>query len=293
MLKVIRDRGGVDVLVVCCRYVLSCPLNLTRHRPSSPRSMPPTLLLRWFGGTMIGPIRFQLIEDTTKDSLKAHLLLADLQPRKIELLARDARIVALRTKLDPAYASSSPEKKKVQQPTYEDLTMDKADRLLFARGKTIEGLEKKVREMGAGGGGVEGARSDLKRRVEEALGDEEGDEDDAEAMAEQERVPLPSFAKKAKVVATDRGDAAEEEGGEGGDAQNAAVKEGLAETASPMAEEEQGASGVAGEALKEEEDEDGTALLVGTDAEQDPPSEHGQSEHASDPEAEGGEVADS
>lgn len=79
--------------------------------------------------------------------------------------------------------------------------MEKADRLLLARGRTIEGLERKVKEMGSSGaGGVEGARSDLKRRVEEALG--EGDAE-VQEVDRKEKAPLPSFAKKAKVVEED------------------------------------------------------------------------------------------
>lgn len=158
-----------------------------------------SLVYRWFGGTLIGPIRFQLIEDTTKASLKAHQALADVQPHKIELLARDARILSLRTKLDPFH---SPEKKAM----YEDLTLEKAERLVFARGKTIEGLERKVREMASGGGGVEGARSDLKRRVEQALGEDDGE---VQVVDGNQKAPLPSFAKKAKVVTQEESSARE------------------------------------------------------------------------------------
>ncbi|KAL7413770.1 hypothetical protein BDY24DRAFT_51351 [Mrakia frigida] len=193
ILKVLRDRSAVDTLVVCCR---------------------------WYGGTQIGPIRFQLIEETSNQSLKAHLLLADVQPHKIELLARDARITHLRSLLPPAPppapSSSQPDHAaaSVVKNAYEGLTIEKADRLLVAREKTIEGLERKVTELG-GSGGVEAGRKDLKRRVEEVLGDEEEEEEEeddeftrmerslalkAKGKAKEKPRDLPSFTKKKKTV---------------------------------------------------------------------------------------------
>ncbi|CDZ96480.1 Uncharacterized conserved protein [Phaffia rhodozyma] len=97
-----------------------------------------TFCCRWFGGEMLGPIRFHHIQTTSTESVTAHMSLADLHPLLLELEARDSVITDLRGKL------SAPTPKAAD---YSDLTLEKAQRLLVARSKTIEQLHKRVREL--------------------------------------------------------------------------------------------------------------------------------------------------
>lgn len=181
------------------------------------------LLCRWFGGTLLGPIRFQHIEQTATAALKAHLHLADIKPLKLELLARDDRIASLRYMLP---TQSTPASTRPRE-TYATLdSMEKAERLLLAREKLIQALEKKIEELSDGEGlastcglnatvtgsalksaqkcDLESSRQGVKRAVQESLSSNldgwESHSDGWESHSEEEQCSVPPPVTKRKRV---------------------------------------------------------------------------------------------
>ena len=102
IMRVIREMGASDVLVI---------------------------VSRWYGGQMLGPVRFQHITHVARAALQKHFDLEALQECRQQLQSMDAKIQALR---------QAP----VQSHAYEDLTMDRAKRLLLARKKTLDALQR-------------------------------------------------------------------------------------------------------------------------------------------------------
>ncbi|KAK8869678.1 hypothetical protein IAR55_000246 [Kwoniella newhampshirensis] len=117
ILKVLREQNAVDVLTVCCR---------------------------WYGGDMIGPIRFQHIATTVQTSLKSLLHLVQLRDLRTTLEGLDEDIAALRT--IAAFSSSAPSQDDpVQSGGKYDAIDDvaKLERLVKAKEKTKAILESK------------------------------------------------------------------------------------------------------------------------------------------------------
>lgn len=143
--KAVKELGATDVLVV---------------------------VSRWYGGTMLGPVRFQHIYKCAHAALSRYLLdevrvqsslplcmpsamlmrirsLQALAPMREQLKGLDAAIADLRLRLG---ASSSQQQQQQQPPAsnsssttaYADLDPEKAARLISARTKTIEMLEKRL-----------------------------------------------------------------------------------------------------------------------------------------------------
>lgn len=203
-----RELGAVDCIVFCCRSV---PLPHSRARPtaSCADACPPPAPLararaRWFGGTLLGPIRFAHIQSTAKHALLSHLRAAELEPLLAELRARDARIGQLRSVLPPPLAAAptdgaSPVKlaSSAKEADYSRLDQQKAERLLVARGRAIEGLEKKVAELKEAGRveraakGLEG----LKRAAEAILVEDDSSEGEGDE-ARSGPGGLPAFKKR-------------------------------------------------------------------------------------------------
>ncbi|WWD16056.1 hypothetical protein CI109_100481 [Kwoniella shandongensis] len=119
ILKVLREQNAVDVLTVCAR---------------------------WYGGDMIGPIRFQHIATTVQTSLKSLLHFVQLRDLRTALEALDEEITLLRaataptssapSQNDPAIASNGG-----KYDTIEDVA--KLERLIKAKEKTKAILESK------------------------------------------------------------------------------------------------------------------------------------------------------
>ena len=78
---------------------------------------------------MLGPVRFQHITNVARAALQKHFDLEALQECRKQLQNMDAKIQALR---------HAP----VQSHAYEGLTMDRAKRLLLARKKTLDALQR-------------------------------------------------------------------------------------------------------------------------------------------------------
>lgn len=136
--KVIRDEGVEDVLV---------------------------FVSRWYGGTLLGPARFQHIIDVTRVTLRLHVSKQKVAKLRLQLEELDVRVATLRSQLassgPPPTSSTGPATSgSALAPTsssvaaaYTDLTEAKAQRLLVARRKMVELLEKKLeKEKGPGAG---------------------------------------------------------------------------------------------------------------------------------------------
>ncbi|XAO22638.1 hypothetical protein I312_101411 [Cryptococcus bacillisporus CA1280] len=127
VLKVLREQNAVDVLSVCCR---------------------------WYGGDMIGPIRFQHIATTVQTSLRSLLELVQLRDLRQALDVLDEEIASLRAKSinlgssqtgpSPSMVSSSDNNRGTAQGKYDSIQdVTKLERLVSAKEKTVAVLLKK------------------------------------------------------------------------------------------------------------------------------------------------------
>lgn len=85
---------------------------------------------------MLGPIRFQHIESCARAALSQYMIEEALEPLRHELLKMDNQIISLRSQL----GVSTP----VIKVQYENLDLVKAQRLILARTKVIEMLQKRI-----------------------------------------------------------------------------------------------------------------------------------------------------
>ncbi|AAW41885.2 expressed protein [Cryptococcus deneoformans JEC21] len=132
VLKVLREQNAVDVLSVCCR---------------------------WYGGDMIGPIRFQHIATTVQTSLKSLIKLVQLRDLRQALDALDEEIASLRarsTDLGSSQTGPSPsmvsrnDNKDSRQGKYDSIQdVTKLQRLVSAKEKTVAVLLKKQNSTSA------------------------------------------------------------------------------------------------------------------------------------------------
>lgn len=112
LLKVLRDEGSTDVLVICSR---------------------------WFGGTLLGPARFQHIEDVGRAALKEF----DVKERCMglwdEIETLDDMVEEYRDELEPerVKAGVKPSVRLITDP-------QKLERLVKARSMTIKVLLDKI-----------------------------------------------------------------------------------------------------------------------------------------------------
>ncbi|WWC69368.1 uncharacterized protein I206_103307 [Kwoniella pini CBS 10737] len=126
ILRALRENKGIDVLSVCCR---------------------------WYGGDMIGPIRFQHITTTVITSLKSTLKLMNLRDLRINIESLDEEIIHLRSKLSSISENftSSQSQSTIQngKGKYDEIDDEKKlERLVIAREKTKDALEKKLANQG-------------------------------------------------------------------------------------------------------------------------------------------------
>jgi hypothetical protein len=108
--KAIRMYGATDVLVV---------------------------VSRWYGGTMLGPVRFRHIEESAKAALARYLVDEAMVELKAELQDLDEKIETLR--MANSSQSVTPAKAKID---YTNLDPDRAQRLITARKRQIELLSR-------------------------------------------------------------------------------------------------------------------------------------------------------
>ena len=85
---------------------------------------------------MLGPVRFQHIESCARAALSQYMVEEALAPLRQQLVQLDDQVSALRLRL----GASTP----VIKVKYDNLDLDKAQRLIVARSKVIEMLEKRI-----------------------------------------------------------------------------------------------------------------------------------------------------
>ncbi|WVQ78391.1 hypothetical protein IAT38_000477 [Cryptococcus sp. DSM 104549] len=117
ILKVLKEQNAVDVLTVCCR---------------------------WYGGDMIGPIRFQHIATTVQTSLQSLLQSVQLRDLRAVLEGLDEDIAAMRTSISAAGSSPAPPvaSAKGKYDAIDDVA--KLERQIAAKEKSIALLVKKA-----------------------------------------------------------------------------------------------------------------------------------------------------
>ena len=140
LLRVLQEERAVDTLTVCCR---------------------------WYGGDLIGPVRFQHIGFTAKTSLQQLLRLTRVRDLRQGLEALDEAIAELRETINgPAEPPDSVNSlgkgatEGKEGSKYDDIAdVVKLERLLKAKEKTRKTLEDKV-----GWAGMESARNEVSAR---------------------------------------------------------------------------------------------------------------------------------
>ncbi|PKI83837.1 hypothetical protein MVES1_002357 [Malassezia vespertilionis] len=106
VMRVIRELGASDVMVV---------------------------VSRWYGGVLLGPVRFEHIQNVTRAALQHFLALEKLAHLRAKLQDMDRTI----------FTARHPGTKMNNVQEYPTLTLENAQRLLLARTKTLEVLEKR------------------------------------------------------------------------------------------------------------------------------------------------------
>ncbi|KDN44754.1 hypothetical protein K437DRAFT_274460 [Tilletiaria anomala UBC 951] len=94
---------------------------------------------RWYGGVLLGPDRFKHIASVARAALQQYQLDETLKPLIEQLRQLDNEIVLLKCELSGMGAIASSQSNKNAPPNYEDnMSVEKAERLLNARRKQIE-----------------------------------------------------------------------------------------------------------------------------------------------------------
>lgn len=111
VLRVARDEGASDVLVV---------------------------VSRWYGGELLGPVRFEHIENAARAALEEHLAKEEVDEFRQRIQHLDRKIAQAKagTMGDVAHKGAVPD--------YADLTIERAQRLWLARQKALDALLKRV-----------------------------------------------------------------------------------------------------------------------------------------------------
>lgn len=116
VLRVARDEGSSDVLVI---------------------------VSRWYGGELLGPVRFDHIENAARAAIQEHMQHVEVDEFRQRLQWLDRKIAQTRAKLQPSgERGDAPVENK-----YADLTLDRAQRLWLARQKALDALQKRVAQQ--------------------------------------------------------------------------------------------------------------------------------------------------
>uniref|UniRef100_V5GS78 Impact N-terminal domain-containing protein n=2 Tax=Kalmanozyma brasiliensis (strain GHG001) TaxID=1365824 RepID=V5GS78_KALBG len=110
VLKVAREEGASDVLVV---------------------------VSRWYGGELLGPVRFDHIENAARAALQEHMAREEVDEFRQRIQHLDRKIAATKAELQGGVAEEQVNK-------YEDLTAERAQRLWLARQKALEAMQKRL-----------------------------------------------------------------------------------------------------------------------------------------------------
>ncbi|SPO30715.1 uncharacterized protein UTRI_05332 [Ustilago trichophora] len=113
VLRVARDEGASDVLVV---------------------------VSRWYGGELLGPARFDHIENAARAALQEHMQKMEVEEFRLRIQHLDRKIDLFKAKLQGREEATVEDKVNA----YEDLTIDKGQRLWLARQKALDALQKRV-----------------------------------------------------------------------------------------------------------------------------------------------------
>ncbi|SNX87093.1 uncharacterized protein MEPE_05803 [Melanopsichium pennsylvanicum] len=117
VLKVVKEEGASDVLVV---------------------------VSRWYGGELLGPVRFDHIENAAREALKVHVQQEEVDEFRQRIQHLDRRIGKFKARLQ-----ANGEEQDVVVSKYDDLTLDKGKRLWVARQKALEALQKRLTNQSA------------------------------------------------------------------------------------------------------------------------------------------------
>ena len=118
VLKVAREEGASDVLVV---------------------------VSRWYGGELLGPVRFDHIEKAAREALVKHVKREEVEELRQRIQWLDRKIARLKIKLAGDEGAGGAEEGEVAK--YQGLTVEKGQRLWLARQKALDVLQKKVDQM--------------------------------------------------------------------------------------------------------------------------------------------------
>jgi hypothetical protein len=91
---------------------------------------------------MLGPVRFQHIENCARAALSQYMVEEALLPLKKELIRLDGEMAVLRSELSGSDVA-------VAKVEYHELDLEKVERLLLARKRAIEMLKKRINTRAA------------------------------------------------------------------------------------------------------------------------------------------------
>ncbi|PWY98092.1 hypothetical protein BCV70DRAFT_202269 [Testicularia cyperi] len=172
VLKVAREEGAADVLVV---------------------------VSRWYGGELLGPVRFEHIENAARSALVRHIHLEEIDEFRQRIQHLDAKLDRLRRRNPPPSGATSSGSEYVPNG-YAELDVAKGQRLWLARQKALEVLQRRIASSGLVAES-RGEAAGVASRVEEA-----GDPDhDADGSADRTH-PEPVESEVAADTATEAGE---------------------------------------------------------------------------------------
>ncbi|KAJ9474907.1 UPF0029 domain-containing protein [Pseudozyma hubeiensis] len=148
VLKVVREEGASDVLVV---------------------------VSRWYGGELLGPVRFEHIENAARNVLEEHMRVEEVEEFRQRIQHLDRRIAKVKAKL-----AGEGEGVGDQVNKYEGLTLEKGQRLWLARRKALEVVEKRLAGQAS--------------QPTASQSQEQGQEMETEAVEEQHAAPSVDIA---------------------------------------------------------------------------------------------------
>ncbi len=100
---------------------------------------------RWYGGELLGPVRFEHIENAARASLQEHMKREEVDEFRQRIQYLDRKISQAKTRLQVEGVVGGAE----EVNEYADLTVEKAQRLCLARQKALEVLQKRVANVSA------------------------------------------------------------------------------------------------------------------------------------------------